>query len=86
MQEIKTNPLGIRVTDAELRRLEAIKAKMGLPSMTNTTLGHDLLVMGMEIMEKRSTHVSGGHEAEPSKQRPPKRAARKQAKRRNGDV
>ena len=57
MQEIKTNRLGIRVTDSELRRLEVIKERMGLPSMTNTTLGHDLLVMGIAMMEnqRRST-------------------------------
>ena len=53
MQETKTNALGIRITDAELSRLEAIKCGLGLPSMTNTTLGHDLLVMGMHQMEKR---------------------------------
>src|SRR5580658_4473265 len=63
MQEIKTNALGIRVTDAELRRLEAIKAGMGLPSMTNTTLGHDLLVIGMEAMEKRSERLQNGKTA-----------------------
>jgi hypothetical protein len=54
MQETKTNALGIRITDGELRRLEAIRGGLGLPSMTITMLGHDLLVMGMEEMERRA--------------------------------
>jgi hypothetical protein len=63
MQDIKTNPLGIRVTDAELQRLKAIKATMALPSMANTTLGHDLLVMGMDFMESRSAPLGKGQRA-----------------------
>jgi hypothetical protein len=54
MQETKTNALGIRITDGELRRLEAIKGQLGLPSMTNTALGHDLLVIGIEQLEMRA--------------------------------
>jgi hypothetical protein len=66
MQETKTNALGIRITDGELRRLEGIKSQLGLPSMANTTLGHDLLVMGMEQMEIRA---KAGTSGKPGKQK-----------------
>jgi hypothetical protein len=70
LQETKTNALGIRITDSELRRLKAIKDGLGLPSMTNTTLAHDLLVMGMEQMEARSS----GKGEEPREPKPGKRS------------
>ena len=60
MQETKTNALGIRITDGELRRLEAIRGQLGLPSMTNTTLAHDLLVIGMDHMEMRAKKGNAG--------------------------
>jgi hypothetical protein len=63
MQETKTNALGIRITDGELRRLEAIKGQLGLPSMTNTTLGHDLLIMGIQQMEMRANEYEPGNQA-----------------------
>jgi hypothetical protein len=80
MQDIKTNKLGIRVTDAELRRLEAIKATMALPSMANTTLGHDLLVMGMDFMERRSERSRKGKAERANRTSPKKKAARQAGK------
>jgi hypothetical protein len=67
MQETKTNALLIRITDTELRRLLAIKETMGLPSVPNTTLGHDLLVLGMDKLESRPRMEAGHSRAANSK-------------------
>ena len=78
MQETKTNPLGIRVTDADLQRLEAIKAAKELPSMANTTLAHDLLLKGIELAEKQyGLNQKGGKAAtrEVQKRTSPKKKA-----------
>ena len=58
MAELKSNALGIRITDGELRRLKAIKSRFGYPSMANTTLAHDLLILGMERMEMQTNTES----------------------------
>jgi hypothetical protein len=84
MQETKTNPLGIRVTDADLRRLEAIKAAKELPSMANTTLAHDLLLKGMELAEKQyKLNQYAEKVAAPAREKqtaPKKKAARRGSK------
>jgi hypothetical protein len=82
MQETKTNPLNIRITDSELQRLEAIRGRLGLPSMTNTALGHDLLVIGMEQMETRTkaTRGEGGGKRQDTGKRVPGKPNRKEAR------
>ena len=82
MQETKTNALNIRITDSELQRLEAIRGALGLPSMTNTALGHDLLVMGMGQMERRTKATNGevGGKGQDTGKRVPRKPNRKEAR------
>lgn len=57
MKIILKNQIGVRLTDEELERVNALKIAMGFPSLPNTTLCRHLLVAGLADEEQKRKAV-----------------------------